>query len=195
MAKTSERLFTLNDLLSRQLDFQRRLNNKLPQSIVDFGNVQTSLSHNIYQTIEFQEFIEADSIKDRQEELIDYLLFMLNKYLYLMPVQGVRIPTEVYLSGLLWSFNSDESLAQCNSLANLEQNAYITLIRKHCIFKPWKNRDGENCAPFNAVYATFIQALDYFKQMANIVFSSYEELHECLEMKLKKNVDRQNSGY
>ena len=80
----SQKHLTLGDLLRHQIEFQKRLGNALPKSYndVSFDNVQSSLSHNIYQNIELQELMEADA-KDRKEELIDYLLFMLNKYIYL----------------------------------------------------------------------------------------------------------------
>lgn len=192
---TSKKYLTLGDLLRHQIEFQKRLGNALPKSYndVSFDNVQSSLSHNIYQNIELQELMEADT-KDRKEELIDYLLFMLNKYIYL----GVDIESidDYALLGMLFSNNSGSiSFYACSSLAQTEQQLYMSLIRHHTTFKPWKVRDNETCTNDLAVFDAFLESLDIFKQMANIVYSSYSEFYKTLITKLDINIERQNSGY
>ena len=192
---TSQKYLTLGDLLRHQIEFQKRLGNALPKSYndVSFDNVQSSLSHNIYQNIELQELMEADT-KDRKEELIDYLLFMLNKYIYL----GVDTESidDYALLGMLFSNGSCAvSFYACSSLAQTEQQLYMSLIRHHTIFKPWKVRDNETCTNDLAVFDAFLESLDIFKQMANIVYSSYSEFYKTLITKLDINIERQNSGY
>ena len=191
----SQKHLTLGDLLRHQIEFQKRLGNTLPKRYddVSFDNVQSSLSHNIYQNIELQELMEADA-KDRKEELIDYLLFMLNKYIYL----GVDIERidDYALFGMLFSNSScSVSFYTCSSLAQTEQQLYMSLIRHHTIFKPWKVRDNETCTNDLAVFDAFLESLEIFEQMANIVYSSYSEFYKALTTKLDINIERQNSGY
>lgn len=193
--QTSQELRTLGDLLRRQIAFQKQLGNILPESYdnVSFDNVQSSLSHNIYQSIELQELMEADA-NDRKEELIDYLLFMLNKYIYL-GVDVERIE-DYHLLGMLFSNGScGVSFYACSSLAQTEQQLYMSLIRCHTTFKPWKVRGDQTCTNDLAVFDAFLESLDIFKQMANIVYKSYQEFYETLVKKLNVNVERQNSGY
>lgn len=183
---------TFDDLLECQKDFQKRLGNKLPENTVDFTQVQTSLSHNIYQQIELQEFIEAETRKEKQEELIDYLLFMLNKYIYL----GINLDGDQSILGTLWSTNSSNSEWTIDSLAKIEQSNYISFIRKWCIFKPWKVRVDTDCvADKVALRYLFFTALDSFRQMSNIMFDTYDEFKQMLMKKLQVNIDRQNFNY
>ena len=196
MSKTLAPMFDLYDVLQNQIAFQKSLGNELPTETTTFDNVQMSLSHSIYQNIEFQEFMEADNLEDRKEELIDYLLFMLNKYIFLADMTVKRILTANPIDKTLWSCHEEQSFAQCSHLASLEQETYITLIRNHCTFKPWKKKNGDDCAPdADAIFQSFARALKYFKQMANIVFDSGKEFYDYLEMKMQKNIDRQSSGY
>lgn len=187
-------LNTLHDLLRAQVQFQLRLGNVLPESSknVSFDCVQTALSHNVYQNIELQELMEADTI-DRKEELIDYLLFMINKYIYL----GVKIRAlpEYNLREYLFDHHTDASFYTCSALAQTEQQLFISLIRKHVTFKPWKVRDNETCTDEQAVTDAFFESLSIFRQMANIVYDSYADFICNLSDKLDINVDRQNSGY
>lgn len=187
-------LTTMSGILEYQAYFQKQLGNALPESCtnVSFENVQSSLSHNIYQNIELQELMEAD-IDSRKEELIDYLLFMFNKYLYL----GIDIDKLKAYSpfDLLYSRHTGISFYVCSSLAQTEQQLYMSLIRKYTTFKPWKVRNNETCTESTAVFDAFLESLDIFKQMSSVVFSSYQEFYESLIRKLRINIDRQNSGY
>ena len=196
MIKQAKLIVSFNDLLEHQRYFQIALNNKVPENgIVTFENVQTSIQQNVYQSIEFQEFMEAN-LKDREEELIDYLLFMINKYLYLMDISFIQQKGDSSLNGILWSNNDIQSIANCASLAKLEQDFYITLLRKYCIFKPWKVYSvDQNCADPTYVYSIFMLAVNQFRQMANIVYHTYDEFYDALIGKITKNIDRQNNGY
>lgn len=196
MIKQAKLITLFNDLLEHQRYFQIALNNKVPENgIVTFDNVQTSIQQNVYQSIEFQEFMEA-SLKDREEELIDYLLFMINKYLYLMDISFIQQKGDSSLNGILWSNNDIQSIANCASLAKLEQDFYITLLRKYCTFKPWKVYSvDQNCADPTYVYGIFMLAVNQFRQMANIVYHTYDEFYDALIGKITKNIDRQNNGY
>lgn len=196
MIKQAKLIVSFNDLLEHQRYFQIALNNKVPENgIVTFENVQTSIQHNVYQSIEFQEFMEAN-IKDREEELIDYLLFMINKYLYLIDINYVFQKGDSSLNGILWSTPDIQSIENCASLAKLEQDFYITLLRKYCTFKPWKVYSvDQNCADPAYAYSIFMLAINQFRQMANIVYHTYDEFYDALIGKVTKNIDRQNSGY
>ena len=101
-------LNNLSDLVECQKNFQIRVKNNIPQNgFVSFGNVQESLKHNFFQEVEFQEFLEADTIDDQREELIDYLLFLVNKFIFL----GADVKDiDQSLEGLLWSFKSNSLL-------------------------------------------------------------------------------------
>ena len=182
--------------LSKLVDFQRKfqvlVGNEFPKGIVTFENIQESLSQNVYQTIEFQEFMEANE-EERKEELIDYLLFLINKYIFL----GIDLSgRDQSLKGTLWSKHSQASFASCDSLYKLEQNDYISFIRTHCTFKPWKVRDNISCVDDSDLQTEyFMYALTYFKDMANIVFSDYQEFFGFLMRKAITNVDRQMTGY
>lgn len=183
----------MDELIKRQIEFQKQLNNDLPKdNFVSFENVQNSLAHNVYQTIEFQEFLEANK-NDRKEELIDYLLFLVNKYIYL----GVTEDTlnDISMFGLLYSSKSDSSICVCSALAQVEQNNYISLVRHYTIFKPWKVRTSENCVDTPKVLESFLSALDDFKQMSNIVFDSYSDFILTLDKKLNLNIQRQQNNY
>lgn len=196
MIKQAKLIVSFNDLLEHQRYFQIALNNKVPENgIVTFENVQTSIQHNVYQSIEFQEFMEAN-IKDREEELIDYLLFMINKYLYLIDINYVLQKGDSSLNGILWSTSDIQSIANCASLAELEQDFYTTLLHKYCTFKPWKVYSvDQNCADPTYAYSIFMLAINQFRQMANIVYHTYDEFYDALIGKVTKNIDRQNSGY
>lgn len=184
----------LGDLIQTQICFQKRLGNNVPDDIVEFEHVQTSISHNVYQSIEFQEFLEADSL-DRQEELIDYLLFLFNKYIYL-GLDPSRFNGQPLL-GLLYDEHKTGILSHGSaaSIANLEQNDYITLLRYYCTFKPWKAKTGKECTNKEKVHESFIRAISYFKYLANTTYNSYFEFNCHLERKLGINIDRQNNGY
>ena len=181
-------------LLNKQIEFQKRLGNKLPDSPdnVCFECVQLSLSHNVYQSIEFQEFSEANKF-DRKEELIDYLLFMLNKYIYL----GINAEYagNAKVRGNLFYEHSNASFCQCASFAQLEFQSYLSLIRSYTTFKPWKVRKDASCTSRSEVEAAFCQSIRYFCSMADIVFDDYGEFYETLCRKLTINEDRQNSNY
>ena len=196
MIKQAKLIVSFNDLLEHQRYFQIALNNKVPENgIVTFENVQTSIQHNVYQSIEFQEFMEAN-MKDREEELIDYLLFMINKYLYLMDINYILQKGDSSLNGMLWSTHDIQSIANCASLAKLEQDFYVTLLRKYCTFKPWQVYSVDQiCADPTYVYSIFMLAINQFRQMANIVYHTYDEFYDALIGKVTKNIDRQNSGY
>lgn len=187
-------LTMISGILKYQAYFQKQLGNNLPESCdkVSFENVQTSLSHNIYQNIELQELMEAN-VEDRKEELIDYLLFMLNKYIYL----GIDVEklTNYALMGMLYSHHTEVSFYVCSSLAQTEQQLYMSLIRKSTTFKPWKVRDNETCTESAAVFDAFLESLDIFKQMASVVYDSYLDFYKTLIKKLDINIERQNSGY
>lgn len=193
MANVETRIVSVSDLMKSQRDFQTMIGNDLPNGVVSFQNVQESLAQNLYQTVEFQEFMEADE-KERKEELIDYLLFLINKYIFL----GVHpfLDEEDGLFPMLWAKNCDSSFCQCDSLARIEQNNYITLIRRHAVFKPWKASDmKEDCVSREEAQRTFRDALAIFKQMANIVYHSYYDFYSHLTAKVQINIDRQNNGY
>lgn len=187
---------TIYDLLNSQRNFQKSLGNNLPEnSNTSFENVQSSISHNVYQMIEFQEFIEANDT-DRKEELIDYLLFMLNKYIYLIDINDKKSFYKSFDLNDLYVKKSEMSVAQCSYYANLEQNSYISLLRNHCTFKPWKVYSKEqSCSNAEKVEDALDKALFYFKQMSEIVFDSYEDFKNHLMHKLEKNVIRQKNGY
>lgn len=185
---------TLLQLLSHQIEFQKRLENPLPNGIVSFECVKESLSQNLYQMIEQQEFLEANE-EERKEELIDVLLFMVNKYIFLGVYEEVQKCGDTIFNRLLWEMPSCQSFCQCDSLARLEQNNYITLIREHCTFKPWKARNSEECASRQWARIYFYKALDLFYQMANIVFADNDEFIHYLNKKLNINTDRQDKGY
>lgn len=194
ITQTQFDLSRLDELLKYQMHFQQRLGNSIPKSPdnVSFENVQTSLSHNVYQNIELQELMEADST-NRKEELIDYLLFMLNKYIYL----GIDIEKlqDYLIVGFLYERSTQMSFYICSSLAQTEQQLYMSLIRKYTIFKPWKVRANESCTESSAVFDAFLESLELFKQMASTVFSSYRDFYETLVIKIDINDDRQSSGY
>lgn len=188
---------TIYDLLECQRQFQLRLNNDVPQYLVTtFAHVQNSILQNVYQAIEFQEFIEAEFEDDRKEELIDYLLFTLNKYIYLMDISiEKQYYTLTYLEELFVT-KSEMSIAACDSYASLEQNSYISLLRNHCTFKPWKiHGENQNCADESKVRDALDKALFYLKQMIEIVFEDYDEFKRCLFYKIEKNIVRQIKGY
>lgn len=184
-------IYSLSDLVNCQKNFQERLKNVLPKDIVTFDNVQESLKHNFFQEVELQEFNEANTIDEQREELIDVLLFMINKFIYL----GIDLKdNDQSLLGTLWSFNSSSSFCTIESLARLEQISYISFIRKHCIFKPWKSRNNQNCVDGFSNEA-FIYSLSYYCHMSNIIFDTFDEFYQCLISKMKINIERQNSNY
>ena len=180
---------TLQNLIDKQASFQKMVGNDVSESFVTFENVQKSLEHNTYQNIEFQEFMEADNYK-KKEELIDYLLFMINKYLFL----GVNT-VEFTLYDALWGEETCCSSAACSNYAGIEQYDFIKLLREHCTFKPWKVRTEESCAESKYVYETFYQALGHFRKLARVTFDNFYDLQTCLLKKLAINIDRQNNGY
>lgn len=184
-----DKLVTVNDLLSKQIKFQKLLGNDIPVDTVTFDNVKMALEHNIYQQIEFQEFMEANNY-EKKEELVDWLLFMLNKYIYL----GIK-GTSGTLFDELWCSQSCPSSSLASSYAEIEQANFIKLIRTDCIFKPWKVRENENCADISAVYNALIISLDCFKSLARMTFDSYYDLYSCIVKKLMINIDRQNNNY
>jgi hypothetical protein len=185
------KLESLQDLLNNQINFQKLLGSDIPEKQVKFDDVQMSLSHNVYQTIEFQEYMEADA-NERKEELIDYLLFLVNKYLFL----GVKVSDEYSLEQALWdTTNTCISITSCPNYANVEQDEYITLIRKHCVFKPWKAKSDGNCVVPEEVWLTFSKALEHFRKIASVTYVSYDELLRCLANKMEVNILRQESGY
>lgn len=188
---------TIYDLLECQRQFQLRLNNDVPQYITTtFKHVQTSIAQNVYQSIEFQEFIEAEFEDDRKEELVDYLLFTLNKYIYLMDISVEKnYYGNVFLKDLFVS-KSEMSIASCSNYAALEQNSYISLLRNYCTFKPWKlHGENQNCTDSEQVKLALDKALFYLKQMIEIVFEDYDEFERCLFYKIEKNIVRQIKGY
>lgn len=180
---------SLQDLLDAQISFQKMLGNSVPDKIVAFEHVQKALEHNTYQNIEFQEYMEADGY-EKQEELIDYLLFMLNKYIYL----GVTV-CECTVHDALWGTKMTISQAACPCHASIEQYDFITLLRQHCVFKPWKANTAENCADFTYVYEAFEQALAQFRCLAHATFIEYYDMLFWLNKKLTVNIDRQHNGY
>lgn len=182
-------LVTMQDLVDCQISFQKLLNNDIPMAIISFDNVKMSLEHSIYQQIEFQEFLEAD-INDKKEELIDYLLFMINKYIYL----GIKQVDGTILDKL-WGNENSSSLAAASCYASIEQFEFIKMIREHCTFKPWKVRIGENCADLKYVYLCYTNALEHFKRLARMTFNDYDDLCNCIKSKLILNISRQKSGY
>ena len=190
------------ELLAAQRSFQQRLGNDLPKDFVTFTNVQMSLEHNTYQIVEFQEFLEADQ-EDKKEELIDYLLFMINKYLFL----GVELSrplkknhllidfSKTTLKNTLWDDLIDFSIASSSNESNIEQDEYITLIRKHAQFKPWKVRKEETCINQEEATLSFYKALEHFRKLSKATYSSYTELLKHLKHKLDVNIQRQNNHY
>ena len=184
-----EKLVTIQDLLNIQIDFQKRLGNDIPNDIVTFENVRMSLEHNTYQQIEFQEFMEADN-HEKKEELVDYLLFMLNKYIFL---EVKTIPGS--LIDILWGEENTYSSAAASCYASIEQFEFIKMVREHCIFKPWKARTGETCANRTYVYESFNMALGHFRKLARMTFDNYYDLHTCIIKKLMINIDRQKNHY
>lgn len=186
---TIDSLLQMNDLIGKQIDFQNLLGNEMPKDIVLFENVKTALEHNIYQQIEFQEFMEADS-HDKKEELIDYLLFMINKYIFL----GIKcIDSSIFEK--LWDDNVTESLSSASHYASIEQSEFINLVRHHCTFKPWKAEKGENCVDIEKVHDAFNFSLNTFKRIARMTYNSYYDLYSNIIKKLMINIDRQKSGY
>ena len=186
------KLSTFYELLQIQQDFQLLLGNPLPDKTVEFQNIQKALEHNTYQNIEFQEFMEA-STYEKKEELIDYLLFMLNKYLFL----GL-FRTDVHnctLVEALWGNEQCSSSASCSCYASIEQYEFIKLLREHCIFKPWKIHENTNCAELDYVEKTFMLALEHFRRLAKVTFDSYIDLYSCLIKKLLINIERQHNKY
>lgn len=185
-------LNNLSDLVECQKNFQIRVKNDIPQNnFVSFDNVQESLKHNFFQEVEFQEFFEADTIDEQREELIDYLLFLVNKFIFLgVDVKDIDQP----LDGLLWSFKSNSSFSIIDSFSRLEQNSYISFIRNHTIYKPWKSHDNISCVDgFSNEY--FIKSLDYYRNISNIMFDNYGQFYEFLIKKLDINIYRQNNNY
>lgn len=184
---------TLYDLVVHQINFQKRLGNTLPDKIVTFENINESLAHNNYENIEFQEFSEAITEEDKKEEFIDYLLFFINKYIYLnIDLSKLAID----LNDILWVTKSPQSLHICNEYARLEQSDYFTFIRNHCTFKPWKVRKNESCVDEeNLQTESFKKSLFYFRNIAEILFDDYEDFIKSLVSKMSVNIDRQNSGY
>lgn len=181
----------LKDLVEHQQNFQKRIGNILPIDFVSFENVQEALRQNFFQEVELQEFMESSTIDDQQEELIDFLLFLLNKYIYL----GINSNSFTQsIESTLWSFNSNSSFCNIESLARLEQTSFISFVRQHCIYKPWKVRKEPNCVN-GFVDEYFLYSLDYFKNMANIIFDSYEQFYNMLIKKCQINIDRQNNNY
>lgn len=185
----TDRLSTLQDLIDKQMQFQKQLGNAMPDSLVSFENVRMSLEHNTYQQIEFQEFMEADN-HDKKEELIDYLLFMLNKYIFL----GINV-VEGSILDALWGHEDAYSSAAASCYASIEQFEFIKMIREHCTFKPWKAKTNENCADYAFVYESFCMALSHFRKLARMTFDNYYDLHTCIIKKLMINIDRQNNNY
>ena len=185
-------LTTIYELLQKQQEFQKFLKNPIPNKIVEFEHIQKALEHNTYQNIEFQEFMEANNY-EKKEELIDYLLFMLNKYIFL----GIFLSDfeNGYLEDILWGNEKCSSSASCSCYASIEQYEFIKLLRDHCTFKPWKIRENTNCAELNYVEDTFKLALEHFRKLAKVTFDSYIDLYSCLIKKLLINVDRQLNNY
>lgn len=186
---TLEPIHSLEDLIKKQVDFQKFLGNSLPELVVTFECVQKALEHNTYQNIEFQEFMEADKY-EKKEELIDYLLFMLNKYIYLGIYQ-----VEGSLYEALWGDEKCCSSAACSNYASIEQYEFIKLLREHCTFKPWKVREGKNCAELTYVQETFNQALAHFRKLARVTYTDFYDLQQNILRKLAINLDRQNNNY
>ena len=186
------KLSTFFELLQVQQNFQILLGNDLPKDLVEFEHIQKALEHNTYQNIEFQEFMEADNY-EKKEELIDYLLFLLNKYLFL----GL-FKTDLHdcqLEEALWSIEQCSSSASCSCYASIEQYEFIKLLREHCTFKPWKIHENTNCAELPYVYQTFKLALEHFRRLAKVTFDSYIDLYSCLVKKLLINIERQHNNY
>lgn len=187
-------LNTVGDLIKAQIEFQYKLNNSLPNEIVSFENVQQSLSHNIFQEVETQEFFESLTTENRKEELVDALLFMMNKYIYL----GIQ-HTDFSNDSLKHYYNENNniSFSVIDSVFKMEQSLYISFIRKNCIFKPWKSRnENDNCVNNKgALRYAFESSLSCFSKVISIVFDSYEDFCNSLLKKLDINIDRQNSGY
>lgn len=186
---TIDKLSTLQDLLEKQINFQKQLNNDIPKELVTFENVRMSLEHNTYQQIEFQEFMEADN-HEKKEELVDYLLFMLNKYIFL----GVNI-VDGSISDALWGHEDAYSSAAASCYASIEQFEFIKMVREHCTFKPWKARTRQNCVDYKHVYESFNMALGHFRKLARMTFDNYYDLHTCIIKKLMINLDRQKNHY
>ena len=180
---------SLQDLLDAQIAFQKRLGNPIPDKVVAFEHVQKALEHNTYQNIEFQEYMAADGY-EKQEEIIDYLLFMLNKYIYL----GITTCKDS-LCNVLWRTPITVSSAACSCYASIEQYDFITLLRQHCVFKPWKANTAVNCADFDYVLESFEQALAQFRHLAHATYHDYYDMLFWLNKKLAVNVHRQNTGY
>lgn len=183
---------TLTDLLQRQKEFQDMLGNSMPVQLVEFIHIQKALEHNTYQNIEFQEFLEADKY-EKKEELIDYLLFMLNKYIFL----GVLLTDfkSDYLNIALWGDDQCSSSSACSCYASIEQYEFIKLLREHCVFKPWKIHESTNCADLPYVKDSFELALEHFRKLAKVTFDSYIDLYSCLIKKLFINIERQFNNY
>lgn len=191
---TKQTLHKLIDVILAQKDFQKRLGNSIPDysGIVEFEHVQTAISHNVYQVIEFQEFQESETVEEKKEELIDYLLFLINKYLYL----GLNIVLDATIEESLCSPDDmSMSSAMVESLASMEQNYFIQLLRRHCIFKPWRVRTSESCTDKDKVRKYFMRSLYCFREIANATYDSVEDFIEHLEKKLTINIDRQNNKY
>ena len=186
------KLSTFYELLKAQEDFQIFLGNPMPAKLVEFEHIQKALEHNTYQNIEFQEFMEANNY-EKKEELIDYLLFMINKYLFL----GL-FRTDIHnceLEKALWGEEQCSSSASCSCYASIEQYEFIKLLRDHCTFKPWKIHENTNCADLEYVEKAFTLALEHFRRLAKVTFDSYIDLYSCLIKKILINIDRQYNNY
>lgn len=184
----------LADLINTQRAFQIRLGNSVPEiNKAKFEHIQTSILHNVYQAIEFQEFLEATTDDDRKEELVDYLLFLLNKYIYLG--LDYTIFTQSIIGSLYSSNMRKMSSGVAVSIANMEQNDYLTLLRFDCIFKPWKAKKDDICAKPIMVYDYFKTAMDYFRHLANMTYDNEEDFLYYLERKININIERQNNNY
>ena len=126
---------------------------------------------------------------------MDYLLFMINKYIFLGAFLGDKNLGVRKVSEYLFSNSSKQSFSQCTSLAHLEHDNFITFIRSNCIFKPWKVKSSDNCSNIELANKAFYISLSYFKQMAEIVFSDYNSFCSTLLDTFEKNITRQKNGY
>lgn len=185
----AQNMQSLQELLTQQIYFQTLLKNDMPNDIVEFDHVRMALEHNTYQQIEFQEFMEADN-HEKKEELVDYLLFMLNKYIFL----GIK-EVDGSMLDMLWGNEDASSSAAASCYASIEQFDFIKLIREHCTFKPWKVRTGENCVETEFIIKSFDLALTNFRKLARMTFDNYYDLHTCIIKKLMINLDRQENRY
>jgi hypothetical protein len=142
-----------------------------------------------FQRVEIQEFLEA-SKEEQQEEFIDCLLFLINKYLFL----GIA-DEDTWLMPLFYKdFTRKDKTMEY--MFRKENDLYLYTIRNYTFYKSWKIRDNKSCVlNKDAIQLSFIKSLKLYNYMLNKAFDSIDDFNTILSYKLNKNINRQLNKY